>query len=57
MLRNGDALHGSTPQYLHALEQLFKLAEEPGADEPPAAPPMPAAETVNEDAGAQEKRS
>jgi glutamyl-tRNA reductase len=52
MLRNGEALHGSAPQYLHALERLFKLAEEPpGAD----APLPPPGETANEDAGAQEK--
>ena len=31
-LRRSEGLHGVSGQYLHALEQLFKLEEEPEAD-------------------------
>ena len=57
-LKESDGLHGSTPQYLHALERLFKLADEPGAGSAPVdEAAKQVAEHVNEDAGAQEKRS
>jgi glutamyl-tRNA reductase len=54
-LRSSKGLHGSTPQYLHALERLFKLTEESGADASDVA--ARSAETANEDAGGQQTKA
>ena len=48
-LRKSEGMHGSPGQYVHALERLFKLAEEPAATDEPAP-------STNEDAGGKETR-